>query len=144
MPVPLWCRLAIVGSALCAVLLRELHVVAFTLPENRRLVPETVFRLGRHLGPLQFGLEMGTGVRTYLPSALPYVGGLAVMLVASVPAALCAGVGFGLGRGLMTTANVRYSDDESWNNEWLVHGRIQAWMLGSAFVVSLVAVGLTV
>jgi hypothetical protein len=137
MPLPPWSRLAMVGLALCAVLLRELHVVTFTLPENRRLVPETVLRHGRHLGPLQFGLEMGTGVRTYLPSGLPYVGALAVLFFASVPAAVCAGAGFGLGRALMTTANLRYGQDGSWNGEWLAHRRIVGWMLGSAFAFSL-------
>jgi hypothetical protein len=142
-PLPPWARLAIVGLALCAVLLRELHVVTFTLPENRRLVPETVLRLGRHLGPLQFGLEMGTGVRTYLPSGLPYVAALAVLLVAPVPAAACVGAGFGIGRALMTTANVRYGQDGSWNDEWLAHQRMLAWTLGSAFAFSLLVACVT-
>src|SRR5919198_5663269 len=114
-PVPPPARLAVVGLALIAVLLRQLGVLRFTLPENRRLVPETDFRLGRHLGPLQFGLEMGTGVRTYLPSGLPYVGAVAVLMTASVPLALCAGAGFGLGRALMTASSLRYGTDGGWD-----------------------------
>jgi hypothetical protein len=83
---------------------------------------------------------MGTGARTYLPSGLPYVAAVAVALMASVPAALCAGVGFGLGRALMTASNLRYSTDNGWDDEWLRHGRRLALMMGSAFVVSLLAV----
>jgi hypothetical protein len=142
-PVPTWARLVMLGGALTVIMLREVRVVSFALPESRRLVPETVFRLGRHLGPLQFGLEMGTGARTYLPSGLPYVAGCAVLLLASVPAALCLGAGFGLGRALMTTSNLRYGDDGSWNEAWLTHGRLLAWMLRSAFVAALSAVALT-
>ncbi|HEX8346362.1 MAG TPA: hypothetical protein VF657_16710, partial [Actinoplanes sp.] len=79
-PLPDAARWGVLGGVLGAVVLRELDVLSFTLPENRRLVPETVLRFGRHLGPLQFGLEMGTGARTFLPSGLPYVGAVAVLL----------------------------------------------------------------
>ena len=136
-PLPHTVRWAVVGGALCAVVLRELGVLTFTLPENRRLVPETVLRFGRHLGPLQFGLEMGTGARTFLPSGLPYVGAVAVLLVASVPAAVCAGVGFGLGRAMMTMSNLRYGPDNIWSDEWDRHGRTLGMMMGTAVVLSL-------
>jgi hypothetical protein len=134
---PLPARWAVVGVALCAVLLRQVGVVSFALPENRRLVPESVLRFGRHLGPLQFGVEMGTGVRTYLPSGLPYVGAVLVLLLASVPAALCGGVGFGLGRALMVTSNLRYGTENGWDDEWLRHYRALALVTGCAFVASL-------
>ena len=54
-PLPQPARWAIVGAALCVVLLHESGVLRLRLPENRRLVPQSVFRLGRHLGPLAFG-----------------------------------------------------------------------------------------
>lgn len=142
-PLPPPARWAVVGAALCAVLLKERGTLSFALPENKRLVPESVFRLGRHLGPLQFGIEMGTGARTYLPSGLPYVAGVAVLLTASVPAALAAGVGFGFGRALMTTSHLRFSSDGGWNDEWLVHRRTLALMTNAAFVVSLLAVAVS-
>jgi hypothetical protein len=141
-PLPAPARWAVVGAALIAVLLRQLGVVRFTLPENRRLVPETVFRLGRHLGPLQFGLEMGTGARTYLPSGLPYVAAVAVLMTASVPLAFCAGVGFGLGRALMTGSSMRYGADDGWHQEWRDHARTLAGLTGAAFMVSLLAITL--
>ena len=143
-PLPGFVRWAVVAAALGAVLLREAGVWSFRLPENRRLVPETVFRLCRHLGPLQFGIEMGTGARTYLPSGLPYVAAVAVALTASVPAALCAGAGFGLGRALMTTANLRYDGESGWDGEWRAHGRELRFLTGAAFVVPLGAIAVTV
>ncbi|MFC6087817.1 hypothetical protein [Saccharothrix lopnurensis] len=134
-PLPWWARWALVALALLAVLLRELRVLRFTLPENRRLVPESVFRLGRLLGPLQFGLEMGTGARTYLPSGLPYAAAVAVLLTASTSGALAAGVGFGLGRALMTTAALRHPGD--WHALWGRWSARLAVVLGCAFTVSL-------
>jgi hypothetical protein len=139
-PLPQPARWAIVGAALCVVLLQESGILRLSLPQNRRLVPESVFRLGRHLGPLAFGIEMGTGARTYLPSALPYAGGVAVLLLASAPAALCAGAGFGLGRALMTTSNLRYSPDNSWDEQWQRYPRQLGSMMALAFAASLVAV----
>jgi hypothetical protein len=148
-PLPPPARWAVVGVALIAVLLRQSGLLRFTLPENKRLVPETVFRLGRHLGPLQFGLEMGTGARTYLPSGLPYIGAVAVLLTASLPLGLCAGAGFGLGRALMTTSSLRYGDSGNtgdsgdtgrWDQEWRDHARTLAGMAGAAFMVSLLAI----
>jgi hypothetical protein len=47
MAIPLWTRLALVTAFAIAVLLREYGLIRFPLPENRRLVPESVFRLGR-------------------------------------------------------------------------------------------------
>jgi hypothetical protein len=139
-PIPMTVRWMVIGLALILVAAKEIGLLSFTLPENRRLVPETVFRLGRHLGPLQFGLEMGTGARTYLPSGLPYIAALTVLLTASVPAALCAGAGFGLGRALMTAANLRYGDDTGWDAEWRRHGRTLLLFNGAAFLITLVGV----
>jgi len=143
-PLPALVCWAAVAAALGAVLLRETGLWSFRLPENRRLVPDTVFRLGRHLGPLQFGFEMGTGARTYLPSGLPYVAAIAVALTASLPAALCAGAGFGLGRALMTTANLRYDGESGWDGEWRAHGRELKLLTGAAFAGPLAAVAVTV
>jgi Na+-driven multidrug efflux pump len=139
-PLPTPARWAVVGLVLIVVLLRQSGLLPIRLPESRRLVPETVFRLGRHLGPLQFGLEMGTGVRTYLPSGLPYVGAVAVLLTASTPLALCAGAGFGLGRALMTLSSKRYGADDGWDREWRDHARTLAVLTGTAFMVSLLSI----
>lgn len=94
---------------------RELGLISFSMPQNARLVPESVFRHGRFWGPFEFGLEMGTGVRTYVTSGLPYVAVLLVALFSSPLTALVAGIAFGVGRTLMTLGNLRYSDDGQWD-----------------------------
>jgi hypothetical protein len=138
-PLPEAARWAVVAVVAAVVLLQERGVLRFRLPENRRLVPETVLRLGRHLGPLQFGVEMGTGVRTYLPSPVPYVCAVVVLLLAPPLAALCAGIGFGLGRGLMTVSHLRYGDDDGWSRQWQRHRPLLAGATWAAFAVALAA-----
>lgn len=130
----------LVAAMLVVVLGNEAGLLRVSLPENRRLVPETVFRLGRHAGPFQFGLEMGTGARTYLPSGLPYVAAVAVFAVASFPAALCAGLGFGLGRALMTTSNLRHGESGEWDAAWLRHRRVLTPLVWLAFLLALLVV----
>jgi hypothetical protein len=138
LPLPAWAVLVAAFGA--AVALRELGLVTFWLPENKRLVPEHVDRHGPFYGPLQFGFEMGTGMRTYLPSALPHLLALAVALLAAPLPALAAGMGFGIGRASTTIANLRYSDDNGWDHVWLrSHGRISA-VLVLAVILALGAI----
>jgi hypothetical protein len=137
LPVPL--RWTVVGLATAGVLVRELGTVRIPLPENRRLVPDSVLRLGRHLGPFQFGLEMGTGMRTYLPSGLPYAAAVAVALAAPPSGALLAGAAFGLGRMLTTVSNLRYSDDHQWDDAWRRYARPVSAAMWLVFALSLAA-----
>lgn len=115
---------------------REVGVFRFALPQNARLVPESVFRHGRFFGPFQFGLEMGTGVRTYVTSGLPYALVAAVALLATPAWALAAGVGFGLGRTLMTFGAVHYEDDAGWNAAFDRHDSGIAAALFTIYAVS--------
>jgi transposase-like protein len=41
--------------------------------EAGRQVPQDVFARGLYRAALQFGFEMGTGVRTYVPATTPYL-----------------------------------------------------------------------
>ncbi|MGI5242286.1 hypothetical protein [Dactylosporangium sp. CA-139066] len=136
-PLPGWVRVAIVAGWYLVLLARELGVLRFRLPENRRLVPETVFRLGRFIGPFQFGLEMGTGARTYLPTGLPYALAVTVALVASPVAAAVAGLGFGLGRSLMLLANLGYDREGGWDVQWQTYHRQITAALIVAFTATL-------
>jgi hypothetical protein len=91
---------AYVGLAIAAVL-RDLEIVRFPLPQNQRLIPRIVLRRGPTGIALQFGLELGTGVRTYLTATAPYLVALAIVIGGpSWQGALLAGGGFGLGRTL--------------------------------------------
>lgn len=71
------------------------------LPEARRQIPAEVFGGSLARGAYRFGFELATGVRTYSPSAAPYVLLLTVLLLRpSLGVALAAGVGFGTGRAV--------------------------------------------
>lgn len=98
---------------------REFGWPRFSLPQNARLVPETVFRHGRFFGPLQFGVEMGTGMRTYVPSGLPYVALVLVAGLAGPLTALAAGAAFGFGRAVMTIGSLYYGPSGDWDLAWI-------------------------
>jgi vacuolar-type H+-ATPase subunit I/STV1 len=71
------------------------------LPESRRQIPAEVFGGSLSQGAFRFGLELGTGVRTYLPSAAPYILLLAVFLAqVTLSNAVLVGIGFGVGRAI--------------------------------------------
>lgn len=72
-----------------------------TLPEVRRQIPAEVFGGRLAKGAYRFGFELGTGMRTYAPSAAPYVLLLAVILSRpSLLGALLIGLAFGFARAL--------------------------------------------
>ena len=112
----------IVGTALF-VLAGECGLHRVTLPHRRAQVPSTVIGAGGQAGPLQFGFEMGSGVRTHMPSNLPYLPLLAVLLVGSWAAALAAGLGFGLGRAAMALGRYHSRDTSWWDEQWQCHER---------------------
>ncbi len=90
-------------------------VGVLALPEARRQIPSQVFTSGIYRGAYQFGFEMGTGVRTYVPSIAPYILLLTVWLVRpTLATALLVGCGFGLGRAIpmmvMMTSQVASKD----------------------------------
>lgn len=115
--VPAPVRWALFGLVALAVLLRECGLLRFTVPQNARLVPEDVQHL-REWGALQFGFEMGTGMRTYSPSALPHLALLAVVLVVPFPAAFVLAAGFAAGRLAMPLMSNAWSADGAWTLVW--------------------------
>ena len=134
MPATVW-RWAII-AATGLLILRELGLLRFWLPQNKRLVPEHVDRHGPFFGPLQFGFEMGTSMRTYTPSALPHAAALTIAFIAGPWAALCCGAGFGLGRSAMVLGNLYYSNDNGWDFAWLDHERLIRALLVVAYAAS--------
>ncbi|HEX2314092.1 MAG TPA: hypothetical protein VHJ17_10175 [Thermomonospora sp.] len=114
-PLPEEGRWAAVLGVAAAGVLREFGALPLRLPQNARQIPVDVLQARPRLGTVQFGFELGTGVRTYVPSSLPYV--VALGLVLSHPDAgvvLAAGLGFGAGRAL-TAALHLWSRDPDWN-----------------------------
>ncbi len=98
----------------------RLHRVA--LPHRRAQVPSTVIGAGPDAGALQFGFEMGSGVRTHMPSNLPYLPLVAVLLVGGWMAAVLAGLGFGLGRAAMALGRHYSRDADGWDDQWQRYG----------------------
>jgi len=100
---PVWRYGATVLAALLG-LLRELGpagvpLAPIRLPQNTRQVPQDVLQRSLVRGALQFGFELGTGVRTYLSASAPYVLAVAVLLAGQrLHVAVLAGLGFGAGR----------------------------------------------
>ena len=71
------------------------------LPESRRQIPAEVFGGSLLRGAFRFGLELGTGVRTYVSSPAPYILLLTLFLGRlKLADAIFVGLGFGLGRAV--------------------------------------------
>ncbi|MFI6315967.1 hypothetical protein ACIBG8_00525 [Nonomuraea sp. NPDC050556] len=90
----------LVAAAAVVFLLRELDVLSFPLLQNARLVPQFVTRIP-FWGAVQFGAEMGTGMRTYSPTGLPHIMAISIIFLASWQEALLAGAGFAAARAMM-------------------------------------------
>ncbi|MQY14420.1 hypothetical protein SRB5_45870 [Streptomyces sp. RB5] len=115
-PVPaVWREGVIVAAAVLAVL-RDLGVLTVRLPQNARQIPQDVLKRDLVRGTLQFGFEMGTGVRTYVSASAPYALVVAVLLAGGGWApALAAGLGFGLGRALTPALRLASGAAEEWD-----------------------------
>lgn len=105
--------LLLIGTA---VVLQEAGFLHLKLPANHRQVPQEIFSRGPYRSALHFGFELGTGVRTYLPSAVPYLL-LAALLLLQAPlgSALLAGAAFGIGRATMTLSRTASPDSGTWD-----------------------------
>jgi hypothetical protein len=106
-PVPLVLRVLLLG--VCGLVVWAAKhgplVGRLRLPETRRQIPASVLLGSVASGAWRFGLALGTGVRTYAPSAAPYVLAVAIVLARpSLGTVAAASVGFGLGRGLPMVA----------------------------------------
>ncbi|HVL86260.1 MAG TPA: hypothetical protein VM367_18490 [Pseudonocardia sp.] len=115
--VPAPVREVLLGLAAVAVVGREAGLWRLRVPENARLVPERVQHLGEW-GALQFGFEMGTGMRTYSPSALPHLVLLAIVLVVPFPAGFAVATGFAAGRLAMPLLANAWGPDGAWSQVW--------------------------
>ena len=96
--------------------------------------------MGRGLkGVLQFGYEIGTGARTFLPTAAPHV--IAAYLVFAVPTlsgAVLLGAAFGVGRGLQNLIVSGLADRGSFLEGWL-----RPVSMAAPFAPAVAAVGLS-
>jgi hypothetical protein len=126
-PFPALLSASLLSACFVLALLSEFGIAVLPLPENRRLIPQEVFSKHPLLGSMQFGFELGTGVRTYVPAASPYLVAVAVVLLApEVWVAALAGVGFGLGRAVMPISRSCSRQGENWDKQLMASiGAIQ-------------------
>lgn len=139
-PLPYWLRLGLLAPALAVILVFELLGKPLSLPQNRRLVPQSVIPQSEFRGPLQFGFEMGTGVRTFTPTALPHALVLTIVLIGGLGPGFLAGLGFGIGRALMPLARTYSGDPEGWDDAMLGKMKRIGQTSGVGFVISLAIV----
>ncbi|MDN3355022.1 hypothetical protein [Actinomadura sp. DC4] len=99
---------------------REAGWVRIPMPQNARQIPQEVLQYKIRRGALQFGFELGTGVRTFVSASAPYVVALGLLLGHQGPATtILTGTGFGVGRAV--TATVRYaSRHDEWDDRRLI------------------------
>lgn len=116
-------RVGVIAAVALFVLAGECGLHRVALPHRRAQVPSTVIASGGDAGALRFGFEMGTGVRTHMPSNLPYLPLVSVLLVSTWPAALASGLGFGLGRAAMALGRHYSGDGTWWDSQWQRHER---------------------
>jgi hypothetical protein len=102
-PLPPAVRIAVLGAGIGLVALSRHGVLAevIRVPEAKRQIPAEVFGGSLVRGAFRFGFELGTGVRTYVSSAIPYFL-LMIVLVGRPTLADAVGMalGFGVGRAL--------------------------------------------
>ncbi|MGH3855940.1 MAG: hypothetical protein ACRDR6_21115 [Pseudonocardiaceae bacterium] len=130
-------RLGVIIAVAVFVLAGECGCHRVRLPHRRAQVPSTVIAAGGDAGALRFGFEMGSGVRTHMPSNLPYLPLVTVLLLGGWAAAAVAGLGFGLGRAAMALGRHHSRDTPWWDQQWRCHER------SLRIVLALAAVALT-
>jgi hypothetical protein len=137
-------RGAVALAALAAVVLaaHDLRVAAVALPQRRSLIPQEVFLRSPAVGFVRFGLEFGSGLRTYVTSAAPYaVVALVLLTTEGALAGLLAGASFGLGRSVAPLQAVA-ADEAHWSADLAAVSRTLE--RAGSLAVAGVAVGLLV
>jgi hypothetical protein len=106
-------------------LVDDLDIAHVPRPQAARQIPRSVFdrRATRAAG--SFGFEMGTGVRTYVTAAAPYIAAAGLLLVAGGWGdALIVGAAFGLARGWLPVSRSLALDANLWDVD---NARIARW-----------------
>ena len=133
---PVWRYTAIVVVALLGVF-RDAEVLTIPLPQNARQVPQDVLRRSALRGALQFGFELGTGVRTYVSATAPYVLAVAVFLGSQrLQVAALAGLGFGAGRAATPLIRRASGAVEAWDADLRARLRIITGVGGAALAAA--------
>ena len=134
-PAPATVRYGVVVALAIAGVLRDTGVLRFPLPQNARQIPQAVLTGDVARGSVRFGFEMGTGVRTYVSSTVPYVLAIALLLTGpGIATAIAAGTGFGTGRALTPAARYASHDGARWDAA--LHAWLRTIKLTGGFAVT--------
>ncbi len=127
---------AVLAVALLGVV-REAGWVRIPMPQNARQIPQEVLRSRVRRGALQFGFELGTGVRTFVSASAPYVVALGLLLAHQGPVTtILTGTGFGAGRAVTATARYASRHDE-WDDRRVTRMPLLANAIGVTVLASL-------
>lgn len=99
-PLPFALLVLVVCTAGFACFVLEAMALDRYIPQRRRLIPQWVFSVPV-AGSFQFGVELGTGARTYSPTSLPHLLVVAAVVSGSPTACFAASAGFALGRAMV-------------------------------------------
>ncbi|MGI5163933.1 hypothetical protein ACQEU3_06210 [Spirillospora sp. CA-253888] len=135
-PLPSQARTALIVLVAALGVARELGWLAIPLPQNARQIPQEVLQFRLRRGSLQFGFEMGTGVRTYVSASSPYVLALGLLLShQGLAACALAGLAFGGGRALSSALTFWARDPD---RDAAIGARMP-WITGATAVTVLAA-----
>jgi hypothetical protein len=107
----------IVAVAAIALAVYDLSVRKVNLPQRRELIPQEVFFRSHARGFLRFGLEFGSGTRTFVTSASPYI--LIAMMLGlstSFTQVVLVGAAFGFGRSIGPLQAI-LAEDRFWSQD---------------------------
>lgn len=106
----------VIAALTMAAMARDLGIIRLHLPQNGRQVRQSVIGMPAVTGSLMFGFELGTGMRTFVTGAAPYVLVIAIVVAADRPTdALLAGAAYGVGRGLLPIDRALPRDSDAWD-----------------------------
>lgn len=115
---PLWLpvRVGLLVVLALAALADDVLGRGWRWPQNARQVPQAIRHREPRVAMLQFGFELGTGLRTFVTSRAPYVI-VGVLLLGGLPVvpALALGAGFGAGRALMPVTRMWHHATGDWD-----------------------------
>ncbi len=120
-------KLMVATAAALIVVARDYGGLKLWLPSASRQVPVEIFRRRLGIASFQFGLEMGTGCRTFMTGTLPYFAAVVIVLVGAPVDALVIGTAFGLARGLVPFGRLSSSLSTRWDET------LAEWSLGRRF-----------
>jgi hypothetical protein len=115
---PVWppVRIGLLVVVALAALADDLFGLRWTWPQNPRQVPQAIRHRAPRTAMLQFGFELGTGLRTFVTAKAPYVLVSVVLLGGlSIVQALALGAGFGAGRALMPLTRTWHRATGDWD-----------------------------